>query len=87
MTPQILALTQLSCSGFELDGQLYILHRITGREVMGGRITPIELPFALPRFEVDAVQEQTDGIEIAAHSIATVAICPACQRRSRWVHS
>lgn len=50
-------------------------------------MTPIELPFALPGFEVDEVQEQNEVIEIVAHSIAMVAICPACQRRSRWVHS
>jgi transposase len=50
-------------------------------------MTPIELPFALPGFEVDEVQEQNDRIEIVAHSIATAAICPACQRRSRCVHS
>jgi transposase len=50
-------------------------------------MTPIELPFALPGFEVDEVQEHPDVIEIVAHSVATAAICPACQRCSRCVHS
>jgi len=50
-------------------------------------MTPIELPFALPGFEVDEVQEHDEVIEIVAHSIATAAICPSCQRRSSCVHS
>jgi transposase len=50
-------------------------------------MTPIELPFALPGFEVDAVQEREDVIEIVAHSIVAEAICPACQQRSTCVHS
>ena len=37
--------------------------------------------------EVDEVQEQEQVIEIVAHSIALTAICPACRRRSRHVHS
>ena len=50
-------------------------------------MTPIELPFALPGFEVDEVQEHDAVIEIVAYPTAAAAICPACQRRSRRVHS
>ena len=50
-------------------------------------MTPIELPFTLPGFEVDEVQEHGSVIEITAHSIAVAAVCPACLQRSRHVHS
>ncbi len=50
-------------------------------------MTPSELPFSLPGFEIDEVREHNDLIEIFAHSIMTEAICPACQHGSRRVHS
>jgi transposase len=50
-------------------------------------MTPIELPVTLPGFEVDDVREHDELIDIVAHSIATAALCPVCQRRSTHVHS
>jgi transposase len=50
-------------------------------------MTPIELPFSLPGFEVDEVVEHDGVAEITAHSTSVDAICPACQQRSRHVHS
>ena len=50
-------------------------------------MTPIELPFVLPGFEVDEVQERDGLIEIMTHSITTEAPCPACGQRSRRIHS
>jgi transposase len=50
-------------------------------------MTLIELPFPLPGFEIDDVQEHENVIEIVAHAIASEAICPACQERSKCVHS
>lgn len=50
-------------------------------------MTPSELPFSLPGFEIDEVREHNDLIEIFAHSIMTEAICPTCQHGSRRVHS
>lgn len=48
---------------------------------------PIELPFALPGFQVDEVSKQDDVIEVSAHAIGAEAICPVCQQCSRRVHS
>jgi transposase len=50
-------------------------------------MTPTELPFALPGFDVDEVSEHDGVIEITAHSTAEQAICPSCKQRSRRVHS
>jgi transposase len=50
-------------------------------------MTPSELPFSLPGFEIDDVREHNSLVEIFAHSITTEAICPACQHGSRRVHS
>ena len=50
-------------------------------------MTPSELPFSLPGFEIDDVREHNGLVEIFAHSIMTEAICPTCQRGSRRVHS
>lgn len=50
-------------------------------------MTPIELPFSLPGFEIDDVRNHDDFIEIIAHSILSEAICPRCQCRSRRIHS
>ncbi|CAG1006725.1 hypothetical protein ANAEL_03451 [Anaerolineales bacterium] len=50
-------------------------------------MTPIELPFSLPGFEIDEVQEHPDHLEIFAHSVTAEAICPTCQHGSRRVHS
>ncbi len=48
---------------------------------------PIELPLALPGFQVDQVSEHADMIEVIAHVIAAEAICPVCRQRSHRVHS
>jgi len=48
---------------------------------------PIKLPFAVPGFQVDQVNEHDDVIEIIAHAIGAEAICPACQQGSRRIHS
>jgi len=45
------------------------------------------LPFILPGFEVDEVVERDGLVEITAHSMSVEAVCPACQQRSRRVHS
>jgi transposase len=50
-------------------------------------MTPTDLPFSLPGFEIDEVREHIDLIEIYAHAIMSEAICPACQHGSRRVHS
>lgn len=50
-------------------------------------MTPIELPFSLPGFEVDKVGERDNLIEVIAHSVTDEVICPTCQQRSRRVHS
>lgn len=50
-------------------------------------MTPIEMPFVLPGFAVDEVQECNGVIEIRAHSTSSAAICPACGQRSQHVHS
>jgi transposase len=50
-------------------------------------MTPTKLPFSLPGFEIDEVQEHTDVMEIVAHANLAEAICPACQTRSQRVHS
>lgn len=50
-------------------------------------MSPIELPFSLPGFAVDEVGERDGMIEVVAHSTWQEAICPACQQRSRRVHS
>lgn len=56
-------------------------------QVYDGRMTPIELPFSLPGFEVDQASERDDRIEIIAHSVTAEALCPSCGQRSRRVHS
>lgn len=50
-------------------------------------MTRIDLPFILPGFEVDEVQERDGVIEIQAHSTSEAVICPACGQRSQHVHS
>lgn len=50
-------------------------------------MTPTNLPFSLPGFAIDGVQEHTDVIEIVAHANLAEAICPVCQTRSQRVHS
>lgn len=50
-------------------------------------MTLTKLPFSLPGFEIDEVQEHLGRLEIFAHSVTVEAICPACQHGSRRVHS
>src|SRR5258708_39095172 len=50
-------------------------------------MTPIELPFVLPGFEVDEVQEHDGVMEIQAHSTSVAANCLACGQPSRRIHS
>ena len=40
-------------------------------------MTPSELPFSLPGFEIDEVRERSDQIEICAHSTMTEAMLPS----------
>jgi transposase len=50
-------------------------------------MTPTELPFSLPGFEIDEVRKHSDLIEISAHSVRAEAICPTCRCSSRRIHS
>ena len=50
-------------------------------------MAPIELPFSLPGLALDEVSECDGVIEIRAHSLQAEAVCPACQHRSRRIHS
>jgi len=47
----------------------------------------IDLPFGLPGFEVDRVEEHNEMIEIEAHSITEKAECSGCQQGSQSIHS
>lgn len=46
-----------------------------------------QIPFSLPGFEIDEINQSTDMVEIVAHSIEIEATCPACQQCSSRVHS
>ena len=50
-------------------------------------MTPTELPFSSPGFEIDEVRKYSDLIEISAHSVRTEAVCPTCRCRSHRIHS
>jgi transposase len=50
-------------------------------------MTSTKLPFSLPGFEIDEVQEHAGRIEIFAHANLAEAICPACHTRLQRVHS
>jgi transposase len=50
-------------------------------------MTPIELPFTLPGFQIDQISKHDDVIEVMAHAVEIEAICPGCQHCSRRVHS
>lgn len=45
------------------------------------------IPFALPGFAIDGVDEHDDVLIVHAHSLASTAICPYCGHSSRRVHS
>lgn len=44
------------------------------------------LPFALPGFVIDAVEEETDRMTVVAHSTAVCGVCPRCGQTSRALH-
>jgi transposase len=44
------------------------------------------IPFALPGFKIDQVDERSDTLVIHAHSIASAAKCPCCGQSSTRVH-
>jgi transposase len=44
------------------------------------------IPFALPGFKIDQVDERSDTLVIHAHSLARAAICPCCGQSSTRVH-
>lgn len=50
-------------------------------------MTPIDLPLAMPGCKVDQVNEQDGVIQVVAHSVEATALCPACHRRAKRVHS
>lgn len=45
------------------------------------------IPFDLPGFEIDQVDDYPESLKIQAHSTAVDAICPDCGQRSGRVHS
>jgi transposase len=44
------------------------------------------IPFTLPGFKIDQVDERSGALVIHAHSLARAAICPCCGHLSRRVH-
>jgi transposase len=45
------------------------------------------IPFTLPGFAIDQVDEHETQLVIQAHSTATQAVCPSCQQASTAIHS
>jgi transposase len=45
------------------------------------------IPFTLPGFAIDQVDEYESQLAIQAHSTATQAVCPLCNQSSSQVHS